>query len=81
MEISEEETGINSIQKMGQGYMGLGMLVQRQVMPRWVNDNFCLNDVSRRDSVQGRVRSAPSPPPYRNQVEGGEGQSGSRRME
>ena len=54
------------------------MLVQRQVTTRWENDNLWLQKGGIRDSGLGRVRV---PPPDRNQAEGGEGQSGLRRVE
>ena len=43
----EEETETQRIHKMGQGDMGIGIMGQRQVTPRWVNDPMWLH---------GRVR-------------------------
>ena len=66
---AEEETGTQRCQKMGQGEMGLSMLGRKQVTPRWANDPMLLQDGSRWESDQGRVRA---PPPEGNQVEGGD---------
>ena len=46
MERAEEETGTQRIKKMGHGAMGLGILVRRQVTPRWENDPVWLHDGS-----------------------------------
>ena len=45
---------------MGQGVMGLGMLIWRQVTPWWANDPLWLNGRSRGESGQWQVR-APNP--------------------
>ena len=68
--------------------MGIGMLGRRQVTPRWADDPVWMQDGSRQEIGQGRVRVPP--PPDGNQVEGGEGrrraekggegQSGLRRV-
>ena len=68
----EEETWTQRSQNMRQGAIGLGMLVRRQVTPRWANDPMWLHNGSRRESGQGRVRA---PPPRRKS--GG----GQRRVE
>ena len=52
---------------MDQGAMGLGMLGQRQVTPRWANDTVCLHAGSRQESGQGQLRA----PPPRRKSEGG----------
>ena len=75
MDIAEEETGTQRIQKMGQGAMGLGMMRRGKVTPRWENDTVWLHGGSRRESGQGRVR-APPPPQGGYQAEGGEGGHG-----
>ena len=62
---------------MGQVSMGIVMLGQRQVTPRWANDPVWMHEGSRQESDQGRVRA---PPPEGNRAEGGEGRSGLRRM-
>ena len=58
----EEEKRMQRIQRMGQGAMGLGMMRRRQVTTRWANDPVWLNNGSRRQIGQGRVRA---PPPQR----------------
>ena len=67
------------IHRMGQGKMGLGILGQRKVTPRWVNDPVWLHGGSKLESGQGRVWAPPSPDG--NQAEGGEGRSGFRILE
>ena len=62
---------------MRQKVMGLRMLGQRQVTPRWGNDPVWLYDRIRRDSGQGQVRAYPLDI---NQAEGGEGRSGLIRV-
>ena len=44
---------------MVQGAMGIGMLVRRQVMPRWENYPVRLYDGSRQESGQERLRAPP----------------------
>ena len=56
----EEDIGTRRSHKMGQGEMGLGMLVRRQVNPRWENDPMWLKDGIIQESCQGRVQ-APTP--------------------
>ena len=65
-------------QKRGQGEMGIGMLGQRQVTPRWENDPVWLHNRSRQESGQGRMRA---PSPDINQAEGGEGRIRLKIME
>ena len=68
-----EETGTQRIHKMGQVVMGLGIMGQIQVTPRWVNDPVWLHNRCRRESGQGQVWA---PPPQGNQAEVGEVRSG-----
>ena len=56
---SEEETGMQRSQNIGQGAMGIGIMGGRQVTPRWENDPVWLHDGSIREHGQGRVREQP----------------------
>ena len=78
VERAKEETETQRSQKMGHGWMGLFMLGQRQVVPRWANDPVWLHIGSRQESGQGRVRA---PPPEGNKAEGREGRIGLIIME
>ena len=69
----EEETGKQRSQNMEHGDMGLGILGQRQVMPRWANDPMWLNDGSRKDSGQGQMRAPPQTEIRRRAEKGGAG--------
>ena len=44
---------------MGQGEMGLGIMGQRKMTPRWENDPVWLHDGIIRESGQGRVWAPP----------------------
>ena len=61
---------------MGQGAMVLGMLVRRQVTPRWENDHNRVDG-----SVDRGGCGQPNPqPPDGKKAEVGEGRSGLRRV-
>ena len=74
-----EETGKYSIYRMGQRVMVLRMMGQRQMKPSWENGLVWLHGGSRRQIGQGSVQAPPLPD--ENRAEGGEGQSGLRRVE
>ena len=66
---------------MGKGAMGLRIMGQRQVTPRWENDPVWLHDGSRQEIGRGRVQEPPQTKIRRRSEKGGEGRSGLRRIE
>ena len=49
-------TGKQRSHKMGQGEMGISILGQIQVIPRWSNDPVCINNRNIREGGQGWVQ-------------------------